>query len=108
MPVFLVMSLIHFNIFVGGILLGSSELVLFTMTVERYMGLTRPLFHKTSVTKRRIIIFKSITHVFYFIIEICNFTLEIPSITEAYIHCAIYYTVCCGGFYVELQNVCHR
>ena len=72
-------------IFVGGILLGSSELVLFIMTVERYMGLTRPLFHKTSVTKRRIIIFMSITHVFYFIIEICNFTLESPSITEAYI-----------------------
>ena len=72
-------------IFVGGILLGSSELVLFTMTLERYMGLTRPLFHKTSVTKKRIIIFMSITHVFYFTIEICNFTLEIPSNTEAYI-----------------------
>ena len=82
-------------IFVGGIFLGSSELVLFTMTVERYVGLKRPLFHKTSVTKRRIIIFMSITHVFTlllkYVISPWKF-LQLPKLKLCYLlHCPLWW-----------------
>lgn len=40
--------------FISATMLGFSMLTLFTMTLERYLGLTYPLFHRKSVTKRRI------------------------------------------------------
>ena len=41
--------------FISATMLGFSMLTLFTMTLERYLGLTYPLFHRKSVTKRRML-----------------------------------------------------
>ena len=40
---------------IGSTTVGSSLLGLLTMTLERYLGLEYPLFHKTSVTKKRLV-----------------------------------------------------
>ena len=43
--------------FISATVLGFSMLTLLTMTLERYLGLTYPLFHRKSITKRRILLF---------------------------------------------------
>lgn len=43
--------------FISGAMLGFSMLTLLTITLERYLGLTCPLFHRKSVTKRRTLLF---------------------------------------------------
>ena len=60
----------------------SSQIGLFTMTLERYMGLAYPLFHKTTITKRKMIIVLAGLHSFALIIDICTFVLGIATIAN--------------------------
>ena len=49
------------------------------MTLERYMGLAYPLFHKTTITKRRMIIFLAGIHICFFIIDTFTTVFKIPA-----------------------------
>ena len=59
-----------FNI--GCTTVGSSLLGLLTMTLERYLGLAYPFFHKTSLTKKRLATFLFTIQTFLFICSTIN------------------------------------
>ena len=70
--------------FIGGILITSSINVLFTMTLERYIGLTYPLFHKTRLTRRRLVSFFVVGEIVCFSFELSNFALEMHLMFNIY------------------------
>ena len=63
---------------------GFSLLGLFTMTLERYLGLAYPIFHKTSVTKRRLVIFLLATQTFAVILNTITFEFKVNTIDQPY------------------------
>ena len=70
--------------YIGSTLYGFSMIGLLTMTLERYLGLVYPIFHKTSVTKKRLAVFLVATQGFAFLFETVAFTFEIFAITKPY------------------------
>ena len=71
-------------VLVGTIFAGSSQLVLFTMTLERYMALVHPFFHKTTITKRKMITFLVGVHVCFLTVFIFTVVLKIPFIVNCF------------------------
>ena len=76
----------HSNVFhfIGSILIVSSFTVLFTMTLERYIGLTRPFFHKTFVTRRRLVSFLVVCLIVLLSVELGDFMLKRLSMGHIY------------------------
>ena len=71
-----------FNI--GSTTTAFSLLALLTMTLERYLGLAYPLFHKTSVTKKRLAVFLFTIQAFPFIFGAMNIIFDVTSLDKAY------------------------
>ena len=69
---------------IGVTVVGSSLLVLLTMTLERYLGLAYPLLHKTSVTKKRLAIFLFAIQALDFISDMFNIIFKISSLDRPY------------------------
>ena len=76
----------HSNVFhfIGSILIVSSFTVLFTMTLERYIGLTRPFFHKTFLTRRRLVSFLVVCLIVLLSVELGDFILKRQSMGHIY------------------------
>jgi hypothetical protein len=70
--------------YISNILFGCSLFGVFTMTLERYLGLAYPIFHKTSVTKRRLVIFLLAAQTFGLIWHTVTFSLQTSTIQQAY------------------------
>ena len=70
--------------YISGSLFGCSLFGLLTMTLERYLGLAYPLFHKTSVTKRRLAIFLLATQTFTVLFHTVTFIFKISTIIQPY------------------------
>ena len=63
--------------YIGSTVFACSLFGLLTMTFERYLGLAYPLFHKTSVTKRKLATFLIATQTFTVIFQTVWFRLKI-------------------------------
>ena len=70
------------SVLIGNTLNCCSISVLFTMTLERYIGLTRPFSHKIFVTKRRLVTVLITCQFVFFPFGVISFVLEMPSICE--------------------------
>ena len=57
---------------------------LLTLTLERYLGLAYPIFHKTSVTKRRLITFLLATQTCALILDIITSNFRVSKIEQPY------------------------
>ena len=71
------------SILIGTTLNCWSITVLFLMTLERYIGLTRPFFHKTFVTKRRLVTIFVTCQFVVFPAGVSSTVLEIPLLSES-------------------------
>ena len=69
---------------IGSTTVGSSLLGLLTMTLERYLGLAYPLFHKMSVTKKRLATFLFTIQAFPLISGTMNIIFGIYSFDQPY------------------------
>ena len=68
-----------FGFIIGSATIGSSLLGLLTMTLERYVGLAYPIFHKTSVTKKRLAMFLFTIQACPFFFGTIHIIFKIPS-----------------------------
>ena len=95
----------HSNVFhfIGSMLIISSFTVLFTMTLERYIGITRPFFHKTFLTRRRLVSFLVVCLIVFLSVELGDFILKRQSM--AYLWSDSPFFNCFAGYFDELQNV---
>ena len=74
----------HMFLYVTNILCGGSLFGLVTMTLERYLGLAYPIFHKTSVTKRRLVNFHLAMQTFAVILNTIALKFKVNMIEQPY------------------------
>jgi hypothetical protein len=74
-----------------------SLVVVFTLTLERYLGLAYPLFHRTSVTKRRLLFFLFVTQLLSFVVVILTHTYKV--------HYVDLYILIMTVIFITLMNV---
>ena len=75
----------HLFLYVTNVVCGCSLFGLLTMTLERYLGLAYPIFHKTSVTKRRLVTFVLAAQTFAVILNTIALKFNVNMIEEPYV-----------------------
>ena len=74
----------HMFLYITNILCSCSLFGLLTMTLERYLGLAYPIFHKTSVTKRKLVTFLLATQAFAIILNTITLKFKVNVIEQPY------------------------